>query len=462
MNEINNTEEVTSTSEDQQPKELPTTKPSRLAFLKTKKGMIVCAGIVFLLLIMGFVIMKITSSDKKPVSNSNKSQNQSANATNLGDPNSTDPLTKGLALSNGQCSGKGPVKLTHSPMDTKDVETIQPMGAMIGGHVTPIDHEYYYQKNQLAPKDTYPVYATADGAITEVSDINDGTKQAWAIIIAHTCTFFTWYNLMTSITPEIRNQLPAGWGPGSNGGVKIPVKSGQIIGYVGGQSLDVGIWNTEKFLKGLLNPIAYNNSEPWKIVTVPALDYYTSAVKADVLQRYVRTVEPRDGKIDYDIKGKAAGTWFLVGTNGYAGTTNNDGKGAAYASHLSLAYDSVDPKALTFSIGDYQGQPTQFSVKGSVDWTKINKTSGITKVELAQRQWVTGTGEQWRGQYATGIKLLAGPSQATVLIQMTADDMMKIEVFPGKTPAQVPDFTPAAKTYDRGQNSQMIKSTTAT
>jgi len=347
-------------------------------------------------------------------------------------------------------------------MDIKDVETIQPMGAMIGGHVTPIDHEYYYQKNQSAPKDTYPVYATADGTITEVSDVNDGTKEAWAIKIAHTCTFFTWYNLMTSITPKIRNQLPTGWGPGSNGGVKIPVKSGQIIGYVGGQSLDVGIWDTEKPLKGLLNPIAYNNSEPWKIVTVPALDYYTSAVKADVLQRYVRTVEPRDGKIDYDIKGKAVGTWFLVGSNGYAGMTNNDGKGAAYATHLSLAYDSVDPEALTFSIGDYQGQPTQFSVKGSVDWTKITKTSGVSKVELAQRQWVTGAGQQWHGQYATGIKLLAGPSQATVLIQMTADDVIKIEVFPGKTPAQVPDFTPAAKTYDRGQNSQMIKSNTAT
>jgi len=381
-----------------------------------------------------------------------------ASGGDLGDPGSTDPLTRGKALGYGQCTGTGSAKLTHAPMDMKDVETIQPMGLTIGAHVTPVDHEYYYQKNPSAAANTYPVYAVMDGTITGAGHVGN----AWAVFLSHSCTFYADYNLMTDLTDEIKAQLPAGWGPNSNGNVKIPVKSGQLIGYVGGQSLDFAVWDTTKTLKGFLNPVAYNNAEPWKINTVHPLDYFTDTVKQQVLTRYVRTAEPRDGKIDYDVNGQAVGNWFQVGTDGYAGGDQGTSSQTYFKGHLALAYDYIDPTALTFSIGDYQGAPTQFAVKGSVDWTKITPTSGVAKVELAQRQYTLADGSKWNTKYATGIKMVPGPSQATVLLQMTDKQVMKVEVFPGKTPAQVSDFSSAAVLYNRGQDAHMPVNTTAT
>ena len=211
---------------------------------------------------------------------------------------SLDEKIKGNALGNGQCSGTGNVPLTHAPMNIADVRTIQPMGLMLANHVTPVDHQYYYQVNERAPKDTYPVFSTADGVIVGVQH----TENAWFVILSHSCTFFTQYNLITGFEPSLEKQLPAGWGPNSNGGVKIPVKSGQIIGYVGGQSLDFSVWNTETTAPGLLHRTAYN-LEPWKVNTVAPLEHFTDAVKAEVLTRYVRTAEPRDGKFDHDVAG---------------------------------------------------------------------------------------------------------------------------------------------------------------
>ena len=176
---------------------------------------------------------------------------------------------------------------------------------------------------------------------------------------------------------------------------------------------------------------------------------------------YIRTAAPRDGRVDYDVDGQAVGTWFLEGTNGYAGG-DNPGNPSYWGGHLSLVYDSLDPSALTLSIGDYQGQPTQFAVKGDTDWTKITPSSGLAKVELANRYWVTPAGDGWHGQFALNVKMTAQSTQATALIQMTGKQTMKVEVFPGKTPAQVSGFDSAAKTYNRGQDAHMIKSNTAT
>src|SRR5882672_6613636 len=122
-----------------------------------------------LIIIVGFACFaafKVVSDHNKP--------NEPKGGGNLGSATSTDPVAKGKSLSNGQCRGEGSSKLTHAPMDVKDVSTIEPMGLMIGGHVTPVDHEYYYQKDKNAAYDTYPVYADGDGIITAVQFVNDG------------------------------------------------------------------------------------------------------------------------------------------------------------------------------------------------------------------------------------------------------------------------------------------------
>ena len=60
--------------------------------------------------------------------------------------------------SRGKAQGKGPVRFTHAPMRLDDIERLIPYGLMVGGHVLPIDHQYYYPSGQkpcdvLAPAD---------------------------------------------------------------------------------------------------------------------------------------------------------------------------------------------------------------------------------------------------------------------------------------------------------------------
>ena len=441
--------------------------------LKNKNSQSTQSGFAHLLLVVivvvivgviGFAGYKVTHKNRNTEAGANYTPNNqhSGGGTNLGDPDSTDPVTKGMALANGECSGKGTTALTHAPMDPKDLEAIHPYGLMVGGHVTPVDHQYYWGKGENnSAKDAYPVYADAAGTIVNVGEENS-TK--WSVIISHnSCTFFSWYNLMTSLDKSIQAQLPAKWGQNSQV-AKIPVKAGQLLGYVGGQSLDFAVWNTEKNLPNLLFRTAYNNREPWKVNTVPPLDYFSKEVKAQIIPKYTRAADPIDGRPDYDQSGKAVGTWFLKGSNGYAGGTDA-GKASTnyFGGHLALAYYYVDPGALVFSTGDYQGQPTQFAVVGnSPDWKDVSQSSGVIKYQLATPNPVNAAGSTWMGEFDQHVKLKASSPQATLLIQLTGKDEMKVEVFPGKTPDQVNGFDGNAKTYNRGQDAQMLKSNTAT
>ena len=45
------------------------------------------------------------------------------------------------------CKGSGPVKFTVSPRKIEDIGMFAPMGLMLGDHVTPIDHGYFYPPN---------------------------------------------------------------------------------------------------------------------------------------------------------------------------------------------------------------------------------------------------------------------------------------------------------------------------
>ena len=377
---------------------------------------------------------------------------------NHADSDSLDPVTKGKSLTYGQCDGTGTTTLTHAPMDPKDIGTIAPEGGFGGAHVTPIDHEYYYGLDTKAAADTYPVYAVMDGNVNAVGNVT-GQKTAWNITLSHSCTFMAYYNLMTSLAPNIMSQLPSNW-KDISGNVKIPVKAGDIIGYSGGQSLDFQLANTEKTLPGLLYHNAYNFAEPVKINGVKPLDYFAADVKTAILPKYLRSADPRDGQYDYDIAGKGVGNWFQVGTNGYGGAGQSGDEFAKALGHLSLAYDSIDPTALVFSIGNYQGKPQVFAVKGTVDWTKITKDSGLMKVELAQGTVTTPSGGVWNGaSYVAGLKYVAGPTLATALLQMTDDTHLKVEVVAGKKPAEVTSFSSAAVLYDRGQDTKLDLST---
>src|SRR5437660_5616252 len=114
------------------------------------------------------------------------------------------------AGSNGSpgCKGTGKATITASPIALSDLLYIQPMGLEIGGHVTPIDHGYFYIKGAAAkPPTIAPVYAPFDGNISVVSRTirtaspgSNARAQVMetydddAITIEATCTFRVRYS----------------------------------------------------------------------------------------------------------------------------------------------------------------------------------------------------------------------------------------------------------------------------
>jgi hypothetical protein len=413
-----------------------------------------------LLIISIIVIASVIGFSLNMVRKANEDKTESL----AGNSDTLDPVQKGLASTNGKCTGSGSTKMTYAPMAAQDIGTIAPMGSYGGSHVTPIDHEYYYGTDQNSAKDAYPVYATMDGDITSLGNASTPTGGTnWNFTLAHSCTFMIYYNLMTSVAPAIMNNVPSDW-RAKGGAIKVHVKAGQLIGHVGGHSLDFELADTTFTNPKLLNHTAYNNTEPFKINVVHPLDFFTDSVKNQILPKYLRVAEPRDGNYAYDVNGEAVGNWFRVGTNGYAGGdlptsgTRNTTRG-----HLALAYDSFDPTALVLSVGEYAGgEPAIMRVNDSTDWTKITPKSGVVKVQLAEGSTQKTDGSVWSGGPAPGgLKYVATFNKATALIQLTADQEMKFEIFPGKTTAQVGGFDSNAMMYDRGQDAHMLKLTDA-
>lgn len=363
-------------------------------------------------------------------------------------------VTAGKQLTNNHCSGTGTVPLNFGPMKPADISIILPYGLTVGGHVTPVDHEYYWAKNNT--KDSSDVMALANGTLSDIefrSHNGQGPIPGdYRVVISYSCTFMSYFDLATSLSPDIEAQLPKGWEASGHTDINIPVKAGQVIAKMGGQSLDFAIWDMTKNNPKLLVPAAYTG-EAWKIHTVPPLDYFSDAVKTSLLPFYVRQTEPRDGTFAYDVDGKLIGSWFLQGSGGY-NTVQAAGATTYWTGHLAIAPDFIDPTVIGFSIGDYQGTATQFIIKPpATDPATIGVDTEMVKFQLLQTGRYTQTSGKMWDDLTTPTSALSyqtnGQAQATVLLQLTDAETLKAEVFPGKTPAQVSAFDTSAKIYTR-------------
>lgn len=409
--------------------------------------------------VLGFVVLGGIGFAGYTVMQKNKTKDEHPKVYSDSKQYSTGAVDRGKYLSKNNCNGEGSKKLGSGPMKPADIGVIEPMGLVAGGHVTPVDHQYYYGKNSKAAPNTYDVFAPSDGTLVTVEVRPKGRPGVYDVrgVISYSCTFFSYFDLVNSLAPEIAAKMPAGWDTRNNGpmAVNIPVKEGQVIAKIGGQSLDFAVWDTTKTLKNLLVPEAYNNYEPWKINTVEPLNYYSDSVKTALLPFYVRSAEPRDGRLDYDIDGKLQGNWFKKGTNGYIGAFKEaDFNHMTYADgHLSIAPDFLNPSSgWAFSTGAIE-HGKQFTIKNpSVTPDKLDESKGKVKYELASYEHIDETGGKWLG--ASVPKKIGlntkGNTMATVLVQLTGKRELKVEVFQGKTAGQVSDFTDAAAIYTRG------------
>jgi hypothetical protein len=351
----------------------------------------------------------------------------------------------GKQLSHGVCEGAEKPKLSTSPMDLKDFVYIIPYGLVVGGHVTPIDHQYFEPVDRNSPRDAYGVYAMADADIVDIKARSDSSEEEeYRLVFSVSCTLFYYYDLVTSLAPDIEaayEEFRSG-----QGDLKISVEEGQLIGRIGGQTLDFAVWDTEITLLGFIVPEHYE-AEPWKTHTVDPLNYYTDKLKETLLARYIRTVEPVSGKIDHDIDGRLIGNWFLEGSGGYGGGGNEP----YWRGHLAIIPDHIDPTAFIASFGDFSGEADQFTLeKESSSPAEVSVETGLVKYELVDHQYIKGNGEIWDGKSLAG-NLERRPtthSHGCVLFQLMENRTLKMQTFPGEACSQISEFTNAA-IYER-------------
>lgn len=363
-------------------------------------------------------------------------------------------LDLAMLWSQGRAKGKGPVRFTHSPMRLADIEKLSPYGLMVGGHVCPIDHGYFYPKSLKPGQEHFDVMAPADGFIVVIghrtklagSSERDREYDDYALTIEHSGTFFTQYDLLTKLDAAILAQLNASdrerfvrkqMGPPIH--VRIPVKGGQVVGKVGGRSLDFGVVNTDVTLAGFLSPKLYGHYA-WRAHIVDPFDYFDEPLKSQLLKLNVRKAKPYFGKIDYDIDGRLIGNWFREGSGGYPGD-RRDPRGY-WMGHLAFAYHATESTQVIVSIGDFDGRPKQFAVKGNApDPAKVSAKDGIVKYELVYAPFNSNGDRIELPPHMRGV-------QGVLLAQLTADRKLKIETFPGKSASEVNAFTARATAYE--------------
>lgn len=336
-----------------------------------------------------------------------------------------------------------------------------PQGAMLGDHVTPIDHAYIGLKVLDKPQasrteaDYVPVTAPADGEVIEISSL--GAPWTNRVVIAHGCETYSVImvlNRLAGVLAPYNNELM------TNGRVstKIAVRAGDIIGAQRDNPLDYSIHDGSRWLRGYQAPFSYVGSEAWKPYTVDPAPYFTPAISIAIQDVMRRVPAPRWGKIDYDVPGTAQGNWFLAGTVGYSGRTAEsfrtatgpinggpvEGKNTYAWSHLAIAPYWNEPSQYVFSTGwwrDEKGDPQQWHLevtRGKPTPPLLMANCGTVVYRLRQLyDFSTGSG---------GDTLIAG----IVALRVNADQSLTVEIVPGvENPSAFTGFSAAQRTYRR-------------
>jgi hypothetical protein len=361
------------------------------------------------------------------------------------------PRSTGASLnelwSRGRAAAPGPVKLQTFPLRVEDIEHVIPMGMMVHGHVTPSDHLSLQPKDRNAPSDRYEVLAPGDGFIVDIHRPPSGNPDPgvraysgdFRIIIEHSGSVYSWFGLIDRLAPDVISAAGGMPPAGPPVGVRIPVKAGQVIGSTGGgHGVDFTVLDTRSTLKGFIKPERFRERDPWKPHVIDPFPLVEEPLRGKLLALNPRKEAPHGGRIDYDIAGTLAGNWYAEGSGGYAGLNR---RMDYWAGHLAFAYHHIDPAKIVVSIGDYDGKPRQFWVKGNApDPAKDSEKDGVVKYELVWSR-LNNSGQPFDG-LPTNVPGIA-------LAQVLPGRKLRFESFPGKTGAQVSGFTSNAKMYER-------------
>ena len=411
---------------------------------------LILAGVLIIAIVFFYIDKQSSESD---YSQKNQYLSSSKNQSSQYQQQDSNKKSQNSVYQAFGCIGKGTVNFTFSPMKFEDINLIQPLGMMVGGHVTPTDHQYYYsyawkQSQDYSLNELKDVYSPADGVVAdfqimpaEFKAVKNPELNDYRLVIYHTCAFYTIYIHLYWVPEKIKEAL-------NKDGKSIQIKAGELIGKAA--TLDFSAHNNEITLNRFIVPEHYSG-EPWKIHTVDPFDYFTEPLHSQLLEKNMRQAIPRGGKIDYDIDGKLIGNWFRENTGGYSSQRHGYGY---WETHFAIVPEALDSEHIIISLGNYSGEAKQFAIKGnSPNPAEIGQSSGLVKYELVSYDYYSeSTGQKWnRKDFVKNIKAKNNDNfvQGTVLLQLISDRKLKLEVFPNKTASQVSGFTDNALIYER-------------
>ena len=152
--------------------------------------------------------------------------------------------------------------------------------------------------------------------------------------------------------------------------------------------------------------------------------YFSEPVKSELYARVARTGADKDGQINFDRTGRLAGNWFVPDLQPSA--TENFGNGSK---HLAFVRDVADPDRIRISIGGSLAIAGAFYVEAAApDPAEVSTATGMVRYQLF---------------FAPQATQPAG----TLVVQMLADDRIKVEAFQGASASG--DFTDRALSYIR-------------
>ena len=369
------------------------------------------------------------------------------------------------------------VVFTQSVVPLDQLAPTIPYGAMIYDHVTPIDHAYLglkvLSKASVTDDDFVPVFAPADGVVTEISTLGGSTKTL-RVVIRHDCELYTVYmvlNKVSGVLANYSNQIQ----PGSILRPMVSIKAGQEFGRQRDNPLDFNTFDGKSWLSGFVNPFAFTTQDAPKPYTTDYLQYFTPALKSAYLDQLQKKGSTTSGKIDWDVAGTASGNWFLNGTRGYGGKNDSeylnaispvpggsvDGKNGYSWSHLAIAPHEVDTSKWIFSIGWFTDPKGDFKqlllvVEGSLPTPdKLTSANGLVTYKLVSYSASEPAGSPARvdgskAPFAVGYTLNAYSTMGVVGLQMNSDGTLSVEINTAMTSAsQFTGFTSAKRIYRR-------------
>lgn len=337
------------------------------------------------------------------------------------DPARPDPL-ENLDLPEGH------VDFTHLPVDLVNATEFIGYGEL---NILPKGHGGFALRGwDPDGPSNIPVYAPADGVITNIDwfdAVRGNGDKDMAIRIQISNTISVRWGHVDDIPQSITDRLDRPLAVGENH-VAIRVDGGEQVGWVGQwPGFDTGIED-----RGLDLPWANRDRyEANEIYWAYPFDYWRGSLADQMLAITRRQVEPRGGRIVYDVPGRIIGNWFheeLVPPLGFL----------PFSGHLAIAYEYFEGETVMISEAYGRADPSYPStelldvINDPTPPEELGVDDGLIKYEYV-----------WDGH-------LEFPTRGgTMLIQLVSPSRLRIERFEGLRAEEVEAFTEASRYYIR-------------